>query len=99
MYAMFLKVEAAMDFTPSGPPASDTSASELSGAELPAGSPTVYGIYHGFLTQVADHVMSTGMGDKRCMYGAMRRDPPASPDTFLPKFGLTVGEIASLLVL
>jgi hypothetical protein len=43
--------------------------------------------------------MSTGMGDKRCMYGAMRRDPPASPDTFLPKFGLTVGEIASLLVL
>jgi hypothetical protein len=60
---------------------------------------TVFGIYHGFMTRVADHVLSTGMGDKRCMYGAMRRDPPASPDTFLPKFGLTVGEIASLLVL
>ena len=93
MYGLFLKVEAAMDFTPSGPSADEPP------AELPAGSPTVYGIYHGFLTQVADHVLSTGMGDKRCIYGAMRRDPPASPDTFLPKFGLTVGEIASLLVL
>ncbi len=85
---MNMDMDIGMDVTES--PAVDTLAPKVC---------TVFGIHHGFVMQMAQYVETTGMGAKRCMFSAMRRQPEASADTFLPRYGLTVGEFASLLVM
>lgn len=61
--------------------------------------PTIYAIHHGFATVCACAIGNMKVRDKRCIYNSMRRAPPMTVDSFLPVYGVTVGEFSVFNVL
>jgi hypothetical protein len=59
----------------------------------------VYDIYHGFMQRLAAHAGAVRMGAKRSIYGIMRAEPAAATDAFLPRYGMTMGEFATLYLM
>ncbi len=61
--------------------------------------PTTYAIHHAFETVCAAAIGTMQVRDKRCIYNSMRRAPPMTVDSFLPVYGVTVGEFSVFNVL
>jgi hypothetical protein len=59
----------------------------------------MFGIHHAFNVACGQYVEGMQVRDKRCIYGTMRKEPPVHPDSFLPKYGMTVGEFTTFNVL
>ena len=61
--------------------------------------PTNLGIYFTFIRACASSVGRMQVRHKRRIYNNMRKPPDMHPDSFLPKYGLTVGEFSTFDVL
>ena len=60
---------------------------------------TTFSIHYAFQAALAAHVHGLQVKDKRSIFATMRRPPPVQPDSFLPHFGMTVGEFSTFNVL
>jgi len=60
---------------------------------------TTFAIHYDFQRALADHVHGLQVKDKRAIFATMRKAPKVQPDSFLPTFGMTVGEFATFNIL
>ena len=79
--------------------ASAAAAAAAGEAESACAPATTFAIHFEFQRALADHVHALQVKDKRAIFATMRKAPKVQPDSFLPGFGMTVGEFATFNVL
>lgn len=62
-------------------------------------APCIYAPHHDYNKAVANLVQNMSMRDKRIMYVAIRQEPLISANSFLPRFGLNVADLVTVLVI
>jgi hypothetical protein len=65
----------------------------------PVKRPSAFAPAHWYNVAMAKYIHTLRVRDKRNIYVAMRQKPLVTADTFLPKFGVVIGEFAGWQVL
>jgi hypothetical protein len=60
---------------------------------------STFSIFHKFQCALATYVQTMEVRDKRYVFAKMRDLPDVQPSSFLPKYGVTVGEFTTMTVL